>query len=221
MVASDFMVRCSSESLRWLGYMTAGAIGVNTLLMCLPYRGMTAAYDARLQVASNAFTLYFVAEAAIKIFVYGQGRLAEGWREYWRAREDYAWNRLDLIVTTADVGGQLAVLLVTTDSGANATAIRTLRVFRALRVLRAFKMAHIWSPLQHTLGTMYRASSAVSSLAVLILLFTLMFAILGKQLMGGRGLAHFDNALSGLLTVLVHRSHSARPPTAFSPPSDH
>lgn len=60
------------------------------------------------------------------------------------------------------------------------TSARILRVFRALRVLRAFKLSHVWEPLNRTLQTMYRAFAPVASLALLILLFTLMFALLGK-----------------------------------------
>ena len=73
-------------------------------------------------------------------------------------------------------------------------------------MLRAFKLSHVWEPLNNTLQTMYRAAAPVSSLAVLILIFTLMFALIGKELLAGSGLReisrlHFDEPLPALLTV--------------------
>lgn len=201
-----------------IGYVTAFAIGANILLMSLPYRGMPRAYRDQLNRISYVFSGYFGAEALLKLWWYGRGDPSIGWQQYWHLRDDYRWNRLDFSVLVVDACAfTLELLLVDdaediTDGGtstdAHVTSIRVLRVFRALRVLRAFKLSHVWEPLTHTLQTMYRAAAPVSSLAVLILLFTLMFALLGKELLGGSGLvdisrAHFDAPLPALLSIMV------------------
>lgn len=100
----------------------------------------------------------------------------------------------------------------------NGTVLRAMRVFRALRILRAFKLGSVWEPLSSTLSTMYQAAAPIASLAVLVLLFILMFSLLGKELFGGSGLNqttrwHYDGpgarwvrwVSNTLSLIFVHR----------------
>ena len=203
--------------LKPLGYVTAVAICANIAVLCAPYRGMSESYALALELASSGFTVYFSMECVTKLTVYGSGNLRAGWREYWYMRDDHAWNRLDFTVLSTDLASialeQLVVrspLLEFDDGGdgGKATSMRLLRVFRVLRVLRAFKLSRLWEPLNRTLVTMYNAAAPVASLALLIILFTFIFALLGKELFAGRGLdrvtpSHFDTPISALLSVMV------------------
>ena len=203
--------------LRFLGYVTAFAIAANIAIMCAPYRGMSPAYEDGLQLAAYCFTAYFALECVLKLCLYGQGNPGVGWRQYWRLREDHLWNRLDFTVLSVDLATtaleQALALAAAQGGGAagdfgNPTSVRILRVFRALRVLRAFKLSKLWAPLNRTLATMHKAAAPVASLALLILLFTLIFALLGKELFAGRGLdkltqLHFDAPMPAMLTAMV------------------
>jgi hypothetical protein len=136
--------------------------------MCVPYRGMGAELSATLDRISLIFTFYFSSEALLKMVVYGKGDLVRGWHEYWSYREDHNWcatparppstachlghppcclplrahrNRLDFSVTALDVVLLLVQLFASFFDSHGATSLRMLRVFRALRVLRAFKFS--------------------------------------------------------------------------------
>ena len=204
---------CGFEGfLKPLGYLTAFAIAANIVIMCLAYRGMSAEYEAFLNQLASGFTFYFLGECLAKLLSYGRGNLLAGWQQYWTLREDSTWNRLDFTVLTVDVGSQAVELAIDLlgggDDTSNPTYVRVLRVFRAVRVLRAFKLSHVWEPLHVMLQMLFRAATPVLSLAVLILMFSLMFALLGKELLGGVGLdkisrMHFDKPLPALLTVMV------------------
>jgi hypothetical protein len=202
------------QPLHFLGYTTAAVIGANVALMCAPYRGMAPAYEQGLERASLVFTAYFLLECLTKLLVYGRGNLCGGWKQYFHTREDHQWNRLDFTILALDLGSLVlehalaSISAAGSGTAANPTSFRILRVFRALRVLRAFKLSNVWEPLNNTLQTMYKAAAPVSSLAVLILLFTIMFALLGKELFGGIGLSlamrtHFDRPLPAVLTVMT------------------
>ena len=89
-------------------------------------------------------------------------------------------------------------------------ALRTagLRSLRAVRALRALKLAGAWEPLNRFLKTAMKALKPVTSLAVLVMLSMLFFALLGKQLFGGTGLAemtrwHFDRPIPAMLTAIA------------------
>lgn len=63
------------------------------------------------------------------------------------------------------------------------TAFRTFRIFRVLRVARLFRYMHSMAAILQVL------SSSISNfiyLALLLLLFTLIFALLGMQIFGGK-----------------------------------
>ena len=76
------------DALRPLGYVTAATITLNIGLMCAPYREMTQAYAARLDVLALGCTGYFACEATLKVCVYGRGSPGRGWRQYWYQRDD-------------------------------------------------------------------------------------------------------------------------------------
>ena len=201
---------CGFErSLRPLGYVTALVICVNIAAMCSPYRGMSPEFESVLELIGTVCTVYFTVEALLKICIYGSGNLCEGWYQYWHVRDDSLWNRMDFSVLAieyfVDMLQILASQLLSSDG---ITSVRILRTFRAMRVLRAFKLSHVWTPLHNTLQTMSKAIAPVASLAVLTLIFTMLFALLGKELFGGSGLAevsrlHFDDGVPAMITAMI------------------
>ena len=202
---------CGFErALRPVGYVTTSVIAFNIALMCAPYKGMSFEYAERLRLGAQTCTLYFVCEILLKLCVYGHGNPCSGWAQFWTVRDDRVWNRLDFTVVVVDIGSSLIEGILAAFGGGNThvAMLRILRVFRALRVLRAFKLSNVWGALNNTIRTIYNGSAPVASLAILILLFTMMYALLGKELFGGLGLSahtrwHFDSAQAGLITTMT------------------
>ena len=169
------------DCLKPFGYITSAVILLNVAVLCAPYQGAPEAFLARLDSLSLLCTTYFVGELALKVVIYGGCNCFEGWRQFWSARDDHQWNRLDFFVLALDVIGlgiQYGLAKLQGNGGGikedvNTASLRALRVFRALRILRAFKLARSWQSLNNTLRTLVKAAMPVASLAVLILLFTL------------------------------------------------
>lgn len=202
---------CGFEGwLKPIGYTTTLVVTTNVVIMCAPYRGMNDVYATKLELIADACTAYFCCEALLKICLYGGGNPCTGWMQYWSLRDDCIWNRLDFTILAIDlVSSALEILLAQfMDGEVNTTVLRALRVFRALRILRAFKLGRVWGSLNKALNTFYKGIVPVASLAVLVLLFTIIFAILGKEIYGGTGLAevsrwNYDKPLPALLTAMT------------------
>lgn len=193
-----------------VGYVTTAVITLNISCMLAPYKGMSAQYAQTLSHISLACTVYFVCECALKLVVFGHGNPLHGWIEYWSTRSDHNWNRLDFSVIAIDIGSMLLEGMLAKIGGGHTStaALRILRVFRALRILRAFKLSAVWQPLNNVLLSMFEVVKPVASLGLLILLFTLIFGLLGKELLGGRGLNklsrwHYDDPVPALLTPMA------------------
>ena len=93
------------------------AVLANTILLAMPYFGMSASYQASLAAGSVALTFVFVAEATIKLLGWG--------RQYFTD----PFNVFDFVVTAAS----LATVFL---SGSGATgALRAVRLLRLLRLL--------------------------------------------------------------------------------------
>ena len=135
----------------------------NTLLMCMPYAGMSAAYAERLEALGDRVTDAFILEFCLKL-------VSMGCAAYWAD----GWNQLDGTVVCLSLFERLATRLLT-DTDVDASALRTLRLLRLLRMLKA------WPGLFHVVMSFVRAISQISNLFVLMFLFMFIFALIGMQ----------------------------------------
>lgn len=71
------------------------------------------------------FTLLFLAEAIVKINVYG-------WKEYWKD----GWNKFDFIITLAAIPSLMNIFVETGFATNILLSLRTLRVFKSFRLLK-------------------------------------------------------------------------------------
>ncbi|KAF3860991.1 hypothetical protein F7725_001246 [Dissostichus mawsoni] len=73
-------------------------------------------------------------------------------------------------------------------------------VLRCVRLLRIFKVTRHWTALSNLVASLLNSMKSIASLLLLLFLFLIIFALLGMQLFGGKGLEHGD----------VRRHHGVR-----------
>ncbi|MEQ2251645.1 Voltage-dependent R-type calcium channel subunit alpha-1E [Ilyodon furcidens] len=80
-------------------------------------------------------------------------------------------------------------------------------VLRALRLLRIFKITKYWASLRNLVVSLMSSMKSIISLLFLLFLFTVVFALLGMQLFGGRFIfedytpTNFDTFPAAIMTV--------------------
>jgi hypothetical protein len=141
------------------------AILANTGCMMSCYYGMSDEVRHGLKMANLAFFCIYVCEAAVKM-------LGLGIKAYF----DVSWNRFDLLLIFGSAGGMLVELFGDSDVGGAAAAVRTLRVGRAIRLVKKAK------GLNKLFATLIGAFPAMANVASLLFLFYVIFAALGVQL---------------------------------------
>ena len=158
----------------WLGNASTALVVVNMVLMCMPYEGMSAAYEGRLEDAATVISYIFIVEMAIK--VYGLG-CANYWSD--------GWNCLDGTIVSLSIVEIVLTALLAGMEGVNISFFRILRMLRMLRVLRILRLMRSWRGLYKIIMTFVRALPHMANLVFLIILTMFMFSLLGMQLFGG------------------------------------
>lgn len=69
--------------------------------------------------------------------------------------------------------------------GSSLSAFRTVRIFRTFRVLRVARLLRMLHSMQVIIGVIQRSFTSFIYIAVLLLLFIFIFALLGMQIFGG------------------------------------
>ena len=128
------------------------------------------------------FTLLFLAEAIIKIDVYG-------WTDYWKD----GWNKFDFIITLVAVPSLLNIFMDTGFATNILLSLRTLRVFKSFRLLKFIPNI---SGLIKGIGIAIKTSFIVCvAFAILLLIISILTStIYGKiapELFGDPGLSLF------------------------------
>lgn len=111
--------------------------------------------------------MIFFAEMALKIAAFSI-------RGYFKS----SWNCFDFLLVVASTS-EMIVEYVTASPAVDASWISA---FRALRILRALRVAQNWIALQKLLATMKRSLNAYRSLTLLLLLVVFTFAVVGFHL---------------------------------------
>ena len=190
---------------------------------------MSDEYAARLELASTALTLLFLAEMCVKL-------LGLGCAGYWADR----WNALDGSIVVISMVEMIATLL----AAAGDVHLGFLRMLRMLRVLRVLRLMRSWTGLYRIVSSFLKALPQLSNMFVLMFLTMLIFSIMGMQLFGGRydesvGYSrepctdgrctddalqplprfHFDSFMPAMITTFVLLTGKSSVPSPSPPPS--
>uniref|UniRef100_A0A7S0CQF9 Voltage-gated ion channel superfamily n=1 Tax=Micromonas pusilla TaxID=38833 RepID=A0A7S0CQF9_MICPS len=124
-----------------------------------------------LDVSDVFFVGLFVLEAALKIVALGKRYFKNG------------WNVLDFCIVSLGVASAAITALASSSDENAAVAAKILRAFRALRPLR---IASRSAGMKVVMSALFSAIPAISNVALVCILFYLIFGILGLNLFMGR-----------------------------------
>jgi voltage-dependent calcium channel L type alpha-1D len=153
-----------------LGNISTGLVLYNLYLMCCPYWGMSAEYEADLEEKSTYVSLLFIFEMILKLF-------GLGCSGYWSD----GWNQLDGTIVSLSIL-EMSITILLADTGVNLSFLRILRMLRILRILRLMKS---WKGLYKIIVCFGKAAPQMGNIFVLMFLGLLIFALLGMQLFAG------------------------------------
>ncbi|XP_059018037.1 sodium channel protein type 10 subunit alpha isoform X3 [Mustela lutreola] len=136
-------------------------IVVNTVFMAMEHHGMSAAFEAMLQIGNIVFTVFFTAEMVFKIIAFDP-------YYYFQKR----WNIFDCIIVTVSL-----IELGAAKKG-------SLSVLRTFRLLRVFKLAKSWPTLNTLIKIIGNSVGALGNLTIILAIIVFVFALVGKQLLG-------------------------------------
>jgi hypothetical protein len=138
-------------------------VTVNTIILSLDYYGISEEEERLLNIANLFFTIIFALEMVLKI-------LSEGVRRYLADK----MNHIDGSVAV------LSLIEVGFNNGRSSfSAFRTVRIFRTFRVLRVARLLRSMQSMQVIIGVVSRSISQFIYLAMLLLLFIFIYALLG------------------------------------------
>ncbi|KAF8072369.1 NaCP60E [Scenedesmus sp. PABB004] len=160
----------------WFSNTFVAAILLNTLVLALTHEGMSHEFEAALNTANSSFTYIFAFEMVAKMAGLGP----------WAYLTD-VWNLFDALVVAFSLV-ELITELMATSSASGLTAlrsVRSLRVIRSFRVLRVMKMFKYLDSLKMIASVLISSLGSFASIVVLLVLFWLVFAIMGLHVFGG------------------------------------
>ena len=145
------------------------AVAMNTAVLSLDRYGISPDEDATLTVMNSWFTYIFIAELGLKLI--GLGPIT-----YLKDKMNY----LDGAVV------MLSVVELSFMSGGGAlSAFKAVRIMRTFRVLRVARLLKSMQSMQIIMNVISRSFSSFLYLAMLLLLFVFIYALLGMQVFGG------------------------------------
>jgi hypothetical protein len=168
------------------------AVGINTIVLSLDYHGISKSNENILTTMNFYFTITFITELGLKLL--GLGPI-----NYLKDKMNY----LDGMVVLLSIF-ELAFL----SGGGALSAFRAVRIMRTFRVLRVARLLKSMQSMQTIIDVITRSISSFLYLAMLLLLFIFIYALLGMQTFGGKfnfddGVprGNFDTFNSAFITV--------------------
>jgi Ion transport protein len=148
--------------------MTLCVIG-NTIVLSLDYYGASKAIQDGCATANTFFTLVFASEMFSRIIAIGPDK--------WLSDQ---MNYMDGTIVL------LSLVELAFMSGKGAlSALRAVRIFRVFRVLRVARLLRGLKSMMQIINVIQRSISSFIYLAILLLLFVFIYALLGMQIFGG------------------------------------
>lgn len=154
---------------RRFNHFFLGLIYLNTVLMAVEHHGMDPGLERSLVVTNFVFTFFFAVEVAVKMIGLGA----------WTFFAD-GFNRFDFVIVF------LAVVEVVAISGSSRLqSLKALRGLKVLRTFRVFKMFRYLASLRIIGEVILSSLGSFISIAVLLSLFLVVFAVVGLHVFGG------------------------------------
>merc|ERR1719506_2156307 len=119
-------------------------------------------------------TLIFTFESAVKLIGLG-----------WKIFKMDSFNSFDLVVVIVSIG-DVGMDIGGVFAGASIPPFFPVSVLRTFRIIRVLKLARQWENQRIILITLVKSLKSVMYLCILMLLFILIWALLGMELFGGR-----------------------------------
>lgn len=166
---------------------------LNTFVLSLDHYGISPEFEEALYLCNVFFTVVFAVEMVLKLVGLGP-------KAYFKDSMNY----FDTLVVLLSV----AELSSFSEENSAVSAFRTVRIFRTFRVLRIARLFRYLEYMTKLLSIVGKSVFISLNLALILLIFTLVFALLGMQLFGGRfdfaegrPRAHFDDFHWAFVTI--------------------
>jgi voltage-dependent calcium channel L type alpha-1S len=171
-----------------VGNLSTALVVVNLMVMCMPYAGQPQWWDELTENIGAFITWIFIMEMFLK-------QIGMGCGAYWAD----SWNLLDGVIVWLSIG-EIMLTMLLADTGLNISFLRTLRLIRLARLLKA------WPGLYTIVKAFIKAVPQMQNVFILMFLLMVIGALLGMQAFGGKGVSedsrwHFDYFYPAMMTV--------------------
>lgn len=164
---------------------------LNTVALAMEYDGMSAQYSQVLSDFNLVFTALFAAELVVKLIGLG----------FW----DYVRDKFNLFDALVVAMSLVELGLSGRGGTGSIRSVRSLRVLRSFRVLRILKVFRYLQSLKKIGEVLMQSMGSFLSIAMLIILFWIVFAIVGLHVFGGLKLdeawPNYDTFILALVSV--------------------
>ena len=151
--------------------------------MAFTYEGSSQSFDSFMDMLNYIFTAIFIAEAALKIFVFGLAYFHTSWNKF-----DFfvvIASILDIALSSQQEAAEIAPGGRQQSQTALSIAPQLARVLRVLRVSRVLRIANHYKGLQQLFNTIMLSLSGLLNVFMLLMLFFFILAILGQFMFSG------------------------------------
>ena len=155
---------------RYVSYLIMGAVLVNTGALSYDHYGITPNETNLLDQMNTFFTYFFFVALVLNI-------IGNGIKLFIRDFMNY--------IDTVVVALSMIELFLITASGGAVNAFRAIRIFRIFRVVRVVRIFRYMNSLSRIIGALGHSVSNLLYLFLILMLFQLIFTLLGMQVFGG------------------------------------
>lgn len=144
---------------------------LNTIVLSIDYHGISSELSYALSTTNTCFTYIFLVEMIVKL-------LAKGFKKYFREYMNY----FDAAVVVLSI----IELVFVSGEKSTLTAFRTVRIFRIFRVIRVARLFRYLKSMTLIMKVINESLSKFIYLALLLLLFSVIYTLLGLQVFKGQ-----------------------------------
>ena len=155
---------------KYVSYLILAAVLVNTGVLSYDHYGISPYQSSLLDLMNTFFTYFFFVALVLNI-------AGNGIKLFLRDFMNY----IDAVVVILS----MIELFLVTASGGSVNGFRVIRIFRIFRVVRVARIFRYMSSLNHIIGALGHSISNLLYLFLIIMLFQLIFTLLGMQVFGG------------------------------------
>lgn len=166
---------------------------LNTIVLSIDHYGISTDLNTVLSNINTTFTCIFLGEMVLKV-------LGLGVKNYFRDVMNY-FDAAVVIVSMVE-------LIFLNGNKSTLSAFRAIRILRVFRVIRVARLLRYLQSMSLILGVIKASLSKFIYLAILLLLFIVIYALLGMQVFGGnfnfpngKPRAHFDTFNNAFITI--------------------